>query len=106
MPLPPVQSANRTITVRTTERGLPLAIRLEEATLQTPPQQLADEILALCRVSAARAQFARRCDLVEKGFDSTVIRGLRLATEDELNRAEQAAFDTDDHLPPTWMRSV
>jgi hypothetical protein len=105
MPQPPVQSANRTITVRTTERGLPLALRLDEAALTMGPQQLADEILTLCRLSAARAQVALRRDLVEKGFDITVIRGLQLATEEELSRAEQAALDNDE-LPPTWMRSV
>lgn len=71
-----------------------------------PLQQLADEILALCKLSAARAQVVRRRNLVERGFDSTVIRGLNLATEEALSQAEKAALDTDDELPPTWMRSV
>jgi hypothetical protein len=57
-------------------------------------------------VSAARAQVARRRDLAEKGFDATVIRGLHLATEDELARAEDDAFGNHDDLPPTIMRSV
>jgi hypothetical protein len=106
MPQPPVRSANGTIAVRTTERGLPLALRLDEAALKKAPQQLAGEILALCRVSAARAQVARRRDLAEKGFDATVIRGLHLATEEELALAEDDAFGNHDDLPPTIMRSV
>lgn len=92
--------------MRTTERGLPLAVRLDEDALKRPPEQLAGEILALCRLSAARAQVDRRRDLVEKGFDATVIRHLSLATEDDLARAEEDAFGDDDHLPSTWMRSV
>ena len=106
MPQLPVRSANGAIAVRTTERGLPLALRLDESTLKTPPQQLAAEILALCRLSAARAQVARRQALIEKGFDATVIRGLNLATEDDLVRAEEEVFAGDDDLPPSWMRSV
>ena len=92
--------------MRTTERGLPLALRLDEAALMRPSQQLAGEILALCRLSAARAQVTRRRELVEKGFDTTVIRSLNLATEEELLRAEQEALADDDDQPPTWLRTV
>ena len=106
MTQPPIQSANRAISVRTTERGLPLALRLDDTALMMQPQQLAREILALCRLSATRAQVARRRELVEKGFDASVIRGLQLATEEDLNRAEQAALDDTEELPPTWMRSI
>nr|WP_090278853.1 hypothetical protein [Mycolicibacterium komanii] len=106
MPQPPVRSANGFITVRTTERGLPVALRLDQAALQTAPQQLAVEILTLCRVSAARAQVARRRELAEEGFDASVIRPLCLATEDELGELEQQAFGDDDEPPSTWMRST
>lgn len=92
--------------MRTTERGLPLALRLDETALKMQPQQLAGEILALCRLSAARAQVARRRDLVEKGFDTSVIRGMQLASEEELGRAERAVIDNNEELPPTWMRSI
>jgi hypothetical protein len=106
MPEQPVRSANGAIAVRTTERGLPLALRLDGAALAQPPQQLANEILALCRLSAARAQVARRRDLAAKGFDPSVIRTLRLATEEELSQAEELAYAGDDDLPPNWLRSV
>ena len=62
--------------------------------------------MALCRLSAARAQVARRRELIEKGFSASVVRGLRLATEEELVRAEEEALGDDDDLPPTWRVSV
>jgi hypothetical protein len=105
MPQQPVQSRSGTISVLTTERGLPLALRLDGVELKKPPEQLARDIMALCRLSATRAQVARRRDLVEKGFSAPVIRGLQLATEEELARAEEE-FLGDEELPPSWRRSV
>jgi hypothetical protein len=102
----PVQSGSGTISVRTTERGLPVALRIDAVELKKPPEQLAADILALCRLSAARAQVARRRDLVEKGFSATVIHGLQLATEEELVRAEAEALCDDDELPSSWRRQV
>ena len=102
----PVQSRSGTISVVTSERGLPLALRLDPLELKKAPEQLASEILALCRLSAARAQVARRRDLAEKGFSAAVIRGLPLATEDELARAEEEVLGDEDDLPSSWRRSV
>ena len=102
----PVQSHGGTISVLTTERGLPVSLRLDAAELKKPPEHLARDILALCRLSAARAQVARRRDLVEKGFSAAVIRGLQLATEEELARAEEDVAGEEDELPPSWRRSV
>jgi hypothetical protein len=62
--------------------------------------------MALCRLSAARAQVARRRDLVEKGFSAPVISGLRLTTEEQLARAEDEALGDEDELPTSWRRSV
>lgn len=106
MPQQPVQSPSGTIWVRTTERGLPVALRLDAVELTKPPEELAREIMTLCRLSAARAQVARRRELAEKGFSESVIRGLHLATEEELTRAEEEALGDDRDLPPTWKRSV
>jgi hypothetical protein len=102
----PVHSGNGTISVRTTERGLPVALRLDAVELTKPPEQLARDIMALCRLSAARAQVAHRRDLAEKGFSATVIHGLQLATEEELASAEEEVFGDDDDLPTSWRRSV
>ena len=102
----PVQSRNGTISVRTTDRGLPVALRLEAIELTKPPEQLARDILALCRLSAARAQVGRRRDLLEKGFSATVVHGLQLATEEDLASAEHEVLGDEDDLPTSWRRSV
>ncbi|OBA78768.1 hypothetical protein A9W99_23115 [Mycobacterium sp. 1164966.3] len=104
----PVRSRTGTIAVVTTERGLPTALKIDRSELGRPPQELAGEILALCQLSALRAQVAYRRELVEKGYTASVIRELGLPTEDDLARAEQELFgeDEDDEPPATWMRSV
>jgi hypothetical protein len=102
----PVHSRSGTISVLTTDRGLPVALHLDAVELKKPPEQLARDIMALCRLSAARAQVARRRELLEQGFSASVIRGLHLATEADLNRAMEDAVGDDDDLPPTWIRSV
>ncbi|WP_319446554.1 MULTISPECIES: hypothetical protein [unclassified Mycobacterium] len=102
----PVQSRGGTISVLTTERGLPLALRLDALELKKPPEHLARDIMALCRLSAARAQVARRRDLVEKGYSATVVRALPLATEEDLARAEEEVLGDEDDLPTSWRRSV
>jgi hypothetical protein len=102
----PVRSQRGTISVHTTERGLPVVLRLDAVELTKPPEQLARDLMALCRLSAARAQVARRRDLVEKGFSAAVIRSLQLATEEELSRAEEEVLGDEDDLPPSWRRSV
>ena len=102
----PVQSRRGTISVLTTERGLPLALRLDPLELKKSPDQLAGDIMALCRLSAARAQVARRRDLAEKGFSAAVVRGLPLATEEDLARVEEEVLGDEDDLPASWTRSV
>jgi hypothetical protein len=102
----PVQSPSGTISVRTTERGLPVALRIDSVELKKPPDELARDIMALCRLSAARAQLTCRRDLVEKGFSAPVIHGLQLATEEDLSRAEEEVLGDEGDLPTSWRRSV
>jgi hypothetical protein len=102
----PVQSPSGTISVRTTERGLPVALRIDSVELKKPPDELARDIMALCRLSAARAQLTRRRDLVEKGFSAPVIHDLQLATEEDLSRAEEEVLGDEGDLPTSWRRSV
>ena len=85
---------------------MPLALRIEDAELHKPPQVLADEILALCRLSAIRAQVARRRELTAARIDPAVLRDLQLATEDDLAQAEDAAARGGDVLPASWRRSL
>lgn len=102
----PVHSQSGTISVLTTERGLPVKLRLDAVELEKSPEQLAHDIMALCRLSAVRAQVTRRRDLAEKGFSAAVIHGLQLATEEDLTQAEQNVGGDEDDLPATWRRSV
>lgn len=103
----PVWSRNGTIAVVTTERGLPTALKLDRSELARPPQELASEILALCKFSALRAQVAFRRELVGKGFTSSSLRDIGLPTEEDLARAREELFGEDDDDPPTtWMKSV
>ena len=95
------------IAVRTTERGLPVALKIDPAELKKSSQQLAREILTLCRLSAMRAQVAHRRELTGEGRDA-VIRDLRLATEEQLGAAASQAEELfgGEGLPKSWMRSV
>ncbi len=61
MALPPpmmsaAQSRSGAVAVRTTQVGLPVALRIDPRKLQGDPQALADEILRLSRLAAMRAQ--------------------------------------------------
>lgn len=102
----PVVSRRGTISVLTNERGLPTALKINPRELRKRPQDLADEILALCQLSATRAQVAFRRGLAEQGYNATVIRELGLPTDDDLARAEELVYGDDDEPPATWTRSV
>jgi hypothetical protein len=73
------------IEVRVTERGLPIALKLEHRALSRAPTQLAHEILSLCQLSALRAQVARRRDLAARGYSPG---------DDEDERPRQPAGET------------
>lgn len=107
-PKPPKAVVSRagTISVLTNERGLPTALRIDPRELRRRPQDLADEILAVCQLSATRAQVAFRRGLVEQGCAATTIRGLGLPSDEDLARAEEKVYGGEDEPPPTWLRSV
>ncbi|MGE2817443.1 hypothetical protein ACQI5H_20195 [Mycobacterium heidelbergense] len=101
----PVVSRRADISVITTERGLPMQLKIGATEMSRAPDDLAREILSLCQLSALRLQVAHRRDLKERGFSPAVIRGLNLATEEELAEAETAARGDDERPPDTWMSS-
>jgi hypothetical protein len=101
----PVVSHTRDISVKTTERGLPTEVKIGAAEMSRAPEDLARDILSLCELSAKRLQVARRRDLLERGFSPAVIRGMNLATEEELTKAEEDARGDDEGPPETWMTS-
>ncbi|MCV7032196.1 hypothetical protein [Mycobacterium sherrisii] len=95
------------IAVATTERGLPIALKLDQRELSKPPAQLARDILLLCQVSARHMQVARRRDLVARGVDPNVIRGLDLSTSQALAEVEAELRGADpEGMPDTWMTRI
>ena len=100
-----VISRSGDISVRTTERGLPTHMKIGAAEMSRAPEDLAREILSLCQLSAMRLQVAHRRDLEGRGFSPAVIRGLNLATEEDLAKAQEAAGGDDEGPPETWMAS-
>lgn len=101
-----MRSPSGAISVVTTERGLPTALKIDPRELKKSPQQLAGEILALCRLSAMRAQVAHRRELLDEGRSPALISDMKLATAAELAKAEKELRGDDDGLPTTWMRPV
>jgi hypothetical protein len=101
-----VRSPGGGIVVRTTDRGVPLAMRLDQREMSKPPTQLAQEILLLCQLSAKRMQAAQRRDLVDRGVSPAVIRGLNLSTDEEVARIEAQLLGDEDDPPHTWMSRV
>lgn len=99
-----VASPNGGVAVRTTERGLPTHLKIGAAEMSRAPEELAREILFLCRLSGMRLQVARRRALLSRGFSTEVIRGVNLATEEDLAKAEQEARGDDDEPPETVLR--
>lgn len=103
----PLRSPGGGIRVRTTERGLPIALTLDPREFSRPPAQSARETLLLCQLSAGLMQVARRCGLIADGISPVVNHDLKPSTEDELARAEAELRDGDpDGAPDTWMRPV
>jgi hypothetical protein len=103
---PAARSRTGGITVMTTERGLPLSLKIDTGELDRAPHLLADEIMALCRLAATRAQVAKRRALLAAGVDPSVLRNLQLANEEDLLIAEESASPHDDDMPGSWMRPV
>lgn len=98
-------SRTGTISVVTTDQGLPTSIRLEHSELRKDPDLLASEVLRLCRQAAMHAGVARREELAAQGVDSAIIDAMKLPRVDELARAEHAD-DADASAPGSWLRSV
>ncbi|MFC8042687.1 hypothetical protein [Nocardia sp. NPDC057353] len=97
---------NGTITVRTTEHGLPLGVTLDPDQLRRDPDQLAAELLRLCRQSAARAGVARREQLREAGFTPEMLARTGLPTERDVAAAEIIAEQEYETEPQSWLHSL
>lgn len=101
-----VTSRNGSISIETTEQGLPIGITIERDELRRPPGELAAEIVRLCRQSANRAGLARRAELAAAGLASDVLALTGLPKPEDVARqelVEEAEYDVE---PQSWLRSV
>jgi hypothetical protein len=98
-------SRTGTITVVTTDQGLPTQVRLEPTELRKDPSVLAAEVLRLCQQAAMRVAVARREELKAGGVSTDIIDQMKLPTADDLARAEYRD-DADASAPSSWLRSV
>ncbi|MFF0491336.1 hypothetical protein ACWDSJ_05980 [Nocardia sp. NPDC003482] len=99
-------SRSGSITVRTTEQGLPLGVSVEPGELRRNPRELAADIVRLCRQAANRAALARRREFEQAGVDPAMLRLMGLPTPEEVALAEQAEQEEYETEPESWLRSV
>ena len=100
-------STNRagTISVRATDQGLPVDIRIDRRELRYGGQSLADEVLRLCQRASVDAKARRRDDLAAAGVPADVLDRLGLPTRGAA--AEQRdAEDEQDTAPASWLRPL
>ncbi len=81
-------SASGAIAVRTTERGQPLRLRIRQDELYRQPDDLAAEIVALCRHAADRGALARRAQLEAAGMSAQSLAAIGVPTREQVARAE------------------
>lgn len=92
-----------TISVRTTDEGLLVDLRIDPRELRYGAARLADEILALNRRAALEAAALRRDMLAAQGVPGDVLDRIGLPTHADVTRAQQQ----DEEQPPaSWLRPV
>ncbi|WP_405133482.1 hypothetical protein [Nocardia sp. NBC_01388] len=94
------------IRVKTTEQGLPLAVKVDQAELHRDPSQLAGELLRLCQRAAARAGLARRKQMEAAGMSAAALAATGLPTEADVARQEMLEEQDYDTEPQSWLRTV
>ncbi|WP_406270385.1 hypothetical protein OH799_28625 [Nocardia sp. NBC_00881] len=99
-------SRSGSISVETTEEGLPTGITIERDELRRTPGELAREILSLCRQSANRAGLARRAELEAAGLSSEMLALTGLPKPEDVAREEFVEESDYDVEPQSWLRSV
>jgi hypothetical protein len=100
-----VVSLDGTIAIKTTDQGLPLAVRIDPGELAgRDPAELARKVLRLCRSAADRAALAMRAELESQGARGDVIALLGLPTADEVARREHLDEIERGVEPASWVR--
>lgn len=94
------------VAVETTDEGLPLKVKVEPSELRRNPDELASEILRLCRQAANRAGLARREELVKAGLDAHALSLTGLPKPEDVAEQEWVEEEEYDVEPQSWLRQV
>ncbi|MEV0707507.1 hypothetical protein [Nocardia aurea] len=99
-------SRNGSISVETTEHGLPISLTVESEELRRDPSALAGDIMRLCRQAANRAGLARRAELEAAGLTGEVLALTGLPKPEDVARQELIEEQDYEDEPQSWLRSV
>ncbi|WP_239476432.1 hypothetical protein [Nocardia arizonensis] len=91
------------IVVTATDSGLPTEIVVTPEQLRRDPDELAGEILRLCRLATDRAGVARREYLTNLGLGEQALSLLGLPTAQLLAQSELADEAEHDYEPRSWL---
>ncbi|KOS56751.1 hypothetical protein [Rhodococcus rhodochrous] len=78
-----------TVSVRTTEQGLPVDLHIDQSELRYGTAQLAEQIVSLCRRATLEAAARHREELADRGIPEGLLNRLGLPTHDDLQRARR-----------------
>jgi hypothetical protein len=104
--MPSAMSRDGSITVETTEQGLPLSISIEPSELRRDPGELAAELTRLCKRAANRAGAARRRQLAAAGVSPDLLALTGLPKPEDVERQELLEEQEYEVEPQSWLRSV
>jgi hypothetical protein len=102
----PIPSRGAGKRVKTTRHGLSTQLKIGIRQTSRAPDHAAHEIPSLCPSSATRLQLAHRRDLAERGCTPAVIPNRQLATEEDLDSADDRTQRDDDGRPETRRSSA
>ncbi|MGW0017848.1 hypothetical protein ACWDUD_05935 [Rhodococcus sp. NPDC003382] len=97
-------NAAGTVSVRTTDQGVPVELHIDPRELRHGAGHLAGQILALSRRATLEAAALRRGELAAQGMPDALLDRMGLPTRDEVARVQQA--DDEQRQPTSWLRSV
>lgn len=100
-------STNRagTVTVRATNQGLPVEVKIDRGELRYGAQALADEVMRLCKLATVEAGARRRELLASTGIPDDILDRLGLPTR-QAAIAQAEKDDDEDNTPKSWLRQV
>ncbi|MBF6211550.1 hypothetical protein IU433_19095 [Nocardia puris] len=99
-------SRSGSISVVTTEQGLPISITVEPGELRRDPGALAGEILRLCKQAANRAGMERRAELEAAGLSADVLALTGLPKPEDVAEQELLEEQEYEQEPQSWLRPV